>query len=97
MKAGKAIIIEIGKRGLKRKFFSKEQYKQLKNIEDFNEAKTKICQYGYPYTVVSDANNPKEIVDKLKTIEQWGEREGCIAHLAMETIFFFILSLMTCS
>lgn len=95
MDAGKQILIELGKRGLRGYFFNSAQYHELKKISDFDKAKAKISEFGYPY--VTDAENPKEVIDLLKRTEDRKARNGCSAWIVCEMIFWAVISLMTCA
>jgi len=95
LEAGKQILIEIGRRGLRGYYFNKQQYHELKAIADFQDAKTKIAEYGYPSVV--KAKDPKEIVTLLKNAENKKERSGCLLYAVCEMLFWFILSLLTCA
>ena len=89
--AGRKLIIEIGKRGLRGYFFTYEQYQELKKIRDFDDLKRKIVQYGHPS--VKEANNSREIVDKLHI----KMNKKATAWISLEMAFWFIISLATCS
>ena len=85
------MIIEIGKRGMRGYYFSYEQYQEIKKIKHFDDLKQRLLEYGY--SSVKDAKNSKEIVEKLN-IKQ---NEETTIWIAVEMIFWFILSLATCS
>ena len=95
MNAGKQILIELGKRGLRGYFFDSAQYQELKRIEDFNEAKAKISEYGYPS--VTEAEDPKEVAILLKSAENKKDRKGCLVNMVFEMVFWFLLSVFSCS
>ena len=93
--AGRQIIMELGKRGLRGYFFSYEQYQKLKKISDFNEAKERIAEFGFPSVV--EAVNVKEVVNIIRKDEKRKERKGCFVYIVLEMIFWIVLSLLTCS
>ena len=95
MKAGKQIIVEIGKRGLRGYFFTYDQYQELKSVADFNDAKNKIALFGYQSAI--NANNAKEIVDIIQKEEKLQGRNGCFTLAILEIIFWTVISLTTCS
>ena len=85
----------MGKKGLRGYFFDSSQYQELKKIEDFEDAKAKIIEYGYQS--VKDAENPKELVILLKSGEDKKDRNGCLIYTIGEMIFWIVISLVTCS
>lgn len=95
MEAGKQILIELGKRGLRGYFFDSAQYQELKKVKDFSEAKGKISEYGYP--AVKEAKDPKEVISLLKSAENKKDRNGCLIWALCEIIFWFVISLLTCA
>ena len=66
LRAGKQILIELGKKGLRGYYFDSSQYHELKKIDKFDDAKAKIIEYGYQS--VMEAENPKEIASLQKII-----------------------------
>jgi hypothetical protein len=95
LKAGKQILIELGKKGLRGYFFDSSQYHELKKMDNFDDAKAKILEYGYPS--VRDAQNPKEVVKLLKSGQDKKDRNGCLLYAVCEIIFWVVISLVTCS
>ncbi|MFW9845750.1 MAG: hypothetical protein ACFFD6_03295 [Candidatus Thorarchaeota archaeon] len=95
MKAGKQILIELGKKGLRGYFFDSSQYHELKKMENFDDVKAKILEYGYPS--VRDAQNPKEAANLLKSCQDKKDRNGCLFYAVCEIIFWIVISLFTCS
>ena len=91
MIAGKRIMIEIGKRGSRGYFFNYEQYRELRATKELDAAKIKIVQFGY--AAVADATTVKEIVDRLQT----SENRKTTIWIMLEMVFWFIVSLATCS
>ncbi|CAB1074649.1 hypothetical protein D1AOALGA4SA_2468 [Olavius algarvensis Delta 1 endosymbiont] len=88
-------MVEIGKRGLRGYFFTYEQYQELKKVADFNDAKKKIAQFGYPS--VMEAESAKEIIDTIQQEVNLQDRKGCLSMAIMEMIFWTAISLFTCS
>ncbi len=86
--------VELGKKGLRGYFFDSSQYHQLKKIDNFDDAKAKILEYGYQS--VMEAQNPKEIVNLLKSGENKKDRNGCLIYAVCEMIFWVVISLVTC-
>jgi hypothetical protein len=87
--------MELGKRGLRGYFFTYGQYQELKKIADFNEAKKKIAEFGFPS--VMEAEDAKDIVFLIRKEEKRKERNGCFGYVVLEMIFWIVLSLLTCS
>ena len=85
----------MGKKGLRGYFFDSSQYNELKKIDDFEDAKAKILEYGYQ--TVKEAENQKEIVNLLKSGEDKKDRKGCLINTICEMIFWIVISLVTCS
>ena len=89
MNAGRQILIELAKKGLRGYFFDSAQYHELKKIDDFDEAKNKILEYGYQSVMV--AENPKEIVNLLRSGESKKDRKGCLIYAVGEMIFWVVI------
>lgn len=88
-------MIELGKKGLRGYYFDNSQYHELKKIDEFDDAKAKIIEYGYQS--VMEAENPKEIASLLKSGENKKDRNGCFIYAVFEIIFWVVISLVTCS
>jgi len=95
LRAGQQIVIELGKRGLRGYFFTYDQYQELKKVADFNDAKEKIAQFGYPS--VKEADSAKEIIDTIQQEVNLQDRKGCFRMAIFEMIFWAAISLFTCS
>lgn len=95
MTAGKQIIVELGKRGLRGYFFTYDQYQELKKLTDFNDLKKKIALFGYQSVV--NANDAKEIVNILQKEQKLQGRNGCFTLGILEILFWTAISLATCS
>lgn len=93
--AGMQILREMSKKGLRGYFFDSAQYHELKKIDDIDDAKTKIYDYGYE--TVMEAENPYEVVKLLKDGEYKRDRNGGLIYAVCEMIFWFVISLVTCS
>jgi len=87
--------MELGKRGLRGYFFTYDQYQELKKAADFNDAKEKIAQFGYPS--VMEAGSAKEIIDTIQQEVNLQDRKGCFRMAIFEMIFWAAISLFTCS
>ena len=90
MKYGGQVIKELGKHGLRGYYFSYKQYMALAKIDNIDEVKDKIIEWGY--RDVKNASNASEIVTILKKSNSMTESEkGCLAALGLEGFFWLIL------
>jgi len=94
--AGNQIIRELGRRGLRGFYFSYGQYRQLAGIKNFEDAKKKISEFGYPKVI--EASTVENLVDLLKASGALSKKEkGCLVAMFFEPIFWILLALVSCS
>ncbi len=95
MTSGYKLIKELGKKGLRGYYFTYEQYRELAKINDFDDVKSKIIEYGYP--AVKSAENIQDVIPLIKASKSLTKDEkGCLFSMILEPIFWIIIAFVSC-